>query len=268
MSELRFFRCNILGGFRLSDLNKNIKQGEYFFIDSHVAETSRAVVSALRERWMVEVDEKEASKHIMIPRELAPGGVRQTNIGTKAAKNRSEQVAIPDVQTVNKNLESRQSERNKLVNQKAITPDFEKVEKTTKERQDDSINKTGVSDEDIVPDAEIAAGPDFSKAGKKIEEQEKKAEKEEKKEDSKEEKKEELKEEKVEEKKEEKSEEVTVTSLSDDSLFDNSQLSTPNFDEKKESKTKKEVKKQLDTKIQRKKRKYTKRKPKKEKVEG
>ena len=72
MGELRFFKCNVLGGFRLSDLNQQIKQGEYFFIDVHVAKTSRAVISALRDKWMIEVSEKEASKNINIPRISPP----------------------------------------------------------------------------------------------------------------------------------------------------------------------------------------------------
>lgn len=173
--ELRYFKCNVLGGFRLSDLNKQIKQGEYCYIDTHVAETSRAVVAALRERWMIEVTEKEASKHINIPR-ISPdistkNGLRETNIGKKGAVNRSANVAIPNASEVNENLESRQTKANKLEKDEnsieskdgVATPNVREVEKKVKQRQEDTVNKLGQTE--VVKDQGVVV-PNFDEVSK------------------------------------------------------------------------------------------------------
>jgi len=243
MSGYRFFKCNVLGGFRLSDLNKHIKQGEYFFLDSHIAETSRAAVAALRERWMVEISEKEASKFLKVPRETT--GVQESNVGRKVTINKSAGLAIPNAREVNKSLESRQAEANFS---KPILPNFKEVEEKQKIERRDSINKIGAStDQELLKgskDIEKVATPDFSKRGKP------------------EEVKLEVKVQDVKEFKEEKEEETvilekvtvvelekndvtvnsndSINSLVDDKAFDNSLVSTPNFDEKKE-----EVKKDI-----------------------
>ena len=218
MSKNNFFKCNVLGGFRLSDLNLNIKQGEYFFIDSHVAEISRSVIAALKDRWMIEVTEKEAAGHITIPKEVAQSGVQNTNVGPKTSVQQFSGLATPNVAEVNKNnIESRQAENNRLT--KPIMPDFKKAEEDIKKRQSDSMNKVGITnDKELVEglkDTEIAIGPDLSKIANKTEENK-----------------------------------TTVAALADDSVFDNSQVSTPNFDEKKEE-VKQEVKATIEKKIRR-----------------
>ena len=219
MANYRFFKCNVLGGFRLSDLNKNVKQGEYFYIDSHVAETSRAAQAALRERWMLEVSEKEATKVITMPREIANAGVQFTTVRAKRPGSENASVATPDVKIVNKNIESRQTENNKLNASKPSIPDFKESEKNTKNRQNDSMNKVGASSDTELTqglkDTEVAVGP-FDKVA-------------------------------------EKKEEIVVNALSNDETFDNSLLSTPNFDEKKEE-VKEEIKEKLEKKIRRKRR--------------
>jgi len=127
MSKFRYFKCNVLGGFRLSDLNLNIKQGEYFYIDPHEAETSRATIAALRDRWMIEVTEKEASAHITFHKDVAKGGIQDSNIGTKGAKNQSAGLAIPNASDVKRSLEARQAENNNLNTSKVTIPDFRKT---------------------------------------------------------------------------------------------------------------------------------------------
>ena len=79
---------------------------------------------------MIEVTEKEASSHITIPRSIVKSGVQELNVGTKAAKNQSTGLALPNVAEVNRSLESRQAENSKL--DKAIIPDFIKAEEDIK----------------------------------------------------------------------------------------------------------------------------------------
>lgn len=252
MAELRFFKCNVLGGFRLSDLNKHVKQNEYIFLDSHVAETSRATHAALRERWMIEVTEKEASQFLSIPKQSS--GVQEQAI--RRGRNTVSGLAVPNLSEVNKKLESRQAE----ANFKPIIPNFKEVEENQKKQHQDSINKTGAStDQELLKgmkDIENVATPDFSKVGKN---EQVKIALEETKEETKIEHKKEKAEEKITTKlveeevkieenipKELVKEAVTiqpddsVTSLVDDKMFDNTLVSTPNFDEKKE-----EVKKDI-----------------------
>lgn len=244
MTELRFFKCNVLGGFRLSDLAKQVRQDEYFYVESRIVETSRAIIAAIREKWVVEVSEKEASKHISIP--YIKKAVQETHLEPRSgAVNRSQGLATPDVRQVNRNLESRQAESNKIASDKPAIPDFKKVEASTKERQSDSINKTGAStDQELLKgdkSIEQVAGPDFSKAGKSEQAEKKPEVKKEPKPEVKKEPKPEVK----------VQEDVTVKALSDDSVFDNSQLSTPNFDERN---IKQQVQEQVEEKVAQKRR--------------
>ena len=160
MSNYRFFKCNVLGGFRLSDLNKNIKQSEYFYVDSHVAETSRAVTGALKAKWIVEVTAKEASKFIDIP------GIKKTKVinEAKPAINSVAKVgvAVPNINEVNKKLESRQAARQKeQEGEKPAIPNFVEVDKNIKARNEDTLsgNKTDkkIFDEIIPSPAKNAA---------------------------------------------------------------------------------------------------------------
>lgn len=228
-SGLRFFQCNVLGGFRLSDVHKNVKQGEYFYLDAHVAETSRAVLGALRERWMIEVTEKEASKHLDIPKHPT----RKSGVETR--KKVKIDVATPNVKEVNKNIESRQTENNKLNVSEVSVPDFKKVEEQAKERHEESTNNVGAATDSelLTKDTELLSVPKQSKKEEpeKVEEP-----------------KEEVKEPKV-EIVEEKTVELTVN----EEMFDNTGLSIPNLEEKPKT-VKEEVKEKLENKISAKKR--------------
>jgi len=243
--DLRFFKCNILGGFRLSDINKNVRQGEYFHLDAHVCITSRAVVAALRENWMIEISEKEASKFMTVPRDFKKSGVQEFATGPKAAVSRSMGVALPNTSETNKSIESRQVIANKK-SEKPILPDFAKVEKNSKERNADSSNNVGASSDlelaEGLKDTEVAAGPDFKETRRNLDVRQ--AEKS------------------LVVTKPEVDIVKTVETLVDDSMFDNSQLSTPNFDEKEESQAevkeeskveiKEEIKAQIETKVKQK----------------
>lgn len=200
----RFFKCNVLGGFRLSDLNKNIKQGECFFIETTFCDSSRAVKASLQAKWMTEITEKEASQYISIPRNLNAAGVQERVIQTV------NKVAIPNVnETNNASIESRQADRNfrkqvaqkQSVEDKPIMPNFNEAEKAMKLRQADIMTKG--------PD-EVLQSP-------------------------------------VEVKKE-----ATVKNLAKE-IADNSMLSTPNFDEKKET-IKAEISQDIEKKVRRRRR--------------
>lgn len=150
----RFFKCNVLGGFRLTDLNKNIKQGEFFYVDSHACEASRAAKAALSNNWMIEVTEKEASFHITIPKVINEGGVQNVQMSAKTVMTRNNNVAIPNTTETNRSLESRQAEKTFGI----AVPDMGKAEKSIQNRQAADVNK----------DAERVATPDFGKAERNI----------------------------------------------------------------------------------------------------
>ena len=173
LPEYRYFKCNMLGGFRLSDLNLNVKQDKYFYIDSHIAETSRAVQSALKVKWMVEVNAKEAAKHIDIP------GVKKTRVPNEAkpAINSVAKtgVAVPNINEVNKNLEARQAARQKeQEGEKPATPNFAEAEKMIKARNEEILrnNKTDkkIFDEVIPSPAKEAKADEIEKTAEADEE--------------------------------------------------------------------------------------------------
>jgi hypothetical protein len=209
----RFFKCNVLGGFRLSDLNRNIKQGDYFYIDNLFCDTSRAVRAALQSKWMTEVTEKEASQFVSIPKQVSAGGVQQTEVGPRRSVSSSGQVATPNVQETNKSIESRQAERSivkrqamqkQKVEDKPVIPNFNEAERAMRLRQADVTTKG--------PD-EVLRSP-------------------------------------VEAKKEA----VVVTRMESvkdlaKEIADNSMLSTPNFDEKKDAKV--EVSQEIEKRTRR-----------------
>jgi len=141
---LRFFKCNVLGGFRISDLNKSIKQNDYFYIEDHICDTSRAVRAAIANNWMKEIDEEEASQYITIPK------VRQYEKETEQETKRKlvkTEVSLPHVET--KTLESRQAEKSvrkqaaqkQTKEEKVILPDFNKADIAIKARQQDITTK-------------------------------------------------------------------------------------------------------------------------------
>lgn len=125
---MRYFKCNILGGFRLSDLNKNFKQGEYFSIDNTFCDTSRAAKAALQSKWMTEVSEKEASEYITIPGK-APQ-IRKYGISPRSLESRQAE------RTFKRQATQRQKEEDK-----PVLPDFNEAEKKMKIRQADVMTK-------------------------------------------------------------------------------------------------------------------------------
>jgi len=230
MSHLKFYKCNIIGGFRLSDLHMNIssqdKNKGYFSLESHVAEASKAVKAAIKAKWMVEVTEKEASQFLKIPR-INKAGIQDSQAGTKKAINRTQLLGTPDVSEVNKSLEVRQARANKLINE------------NSKKRFEDSVNNIGTSSdvELMKNETEDVATPILEKESKiqvkketlQKEEQPKKLEKD-------------LG------KKIKKAVDEPVKDLVDNDIFDNSGVSTPEL-----IKDENDVKKTLDKKITRKK---------------
>lgn len=208
----RFFKCNVLGGFRLTDLNRKVHQGEFFYVDAYICDTSRSVKAALNHKWMTEVTEDEASQHIIVPPtgEL-PSGVRNVETGPKrVAMN----VATPNTKEVGKKIESRQAGKSfkkqpmqkQKEEDKPIVPNFNEAERRMKERQADVTTKGN---------DEVLKSPVKPKTEDKQEVV--------------------IKPEKPD----------VIKDLANDISADNSMLATPNFDEKK-----KEVKEQVNEEIQ------------------
>ena len=171
MQYLHFYKCNVLGGFRLTDLKKDVRQGEYFYLETHVAKISKSVQAALKARWMVEVSEKEASIHMKIPSVtgniITKDGVRTPN------KKKVLDIAVPDSKKITRNLESRQTENNKLAvkvkkqeEEQVAVPDFKEVSKRNEEKIKSikDANKTST---------ETVALPDFKKVAENIEQNKK-----------------------------------------------------------------------------------------------
>jgi hypothetical protein len=77
-----------------------VNQGDCFFVESHIVETSRSLIASLRERWMIEVDEEIYKNSQIKKEEKAP-----------VAKP-VEGVALP--KATSETLESRQAANNKL----------------------------------------------------------------------------------------------------------------------------------------------------------
>lgn len=219
-----FFKCNVLGGFRLSDVNRNVKQNDYFYIDDQICATSRAIRAALDKKWMVEVSEQEASQHITVPRQASILGVQDTEDGAKRVIT-TNQLATPNMQGTNSKLESRQAERGRQpaqrqkVEDKVVIPNFVATEKTMKIRQADVMTKG--------PD-EVLKSPVESRKEQKIEI---------------------VKEKSVTKEDINKflSDQDTIKNL--DKEIDNSLLSVPNFDEKVEKKE--EIKQEIEKKVRR-----------------
>ena len=142
--DLRYFKCNVIGGFRLSDINKNIKQGEYFYLDDQITNTSRACIAALKNNLMIEVTEKEASKFIEIPK-----GNKKIKVDQKIS-NRSNSLgtSVHNASITNKSLESRQASKTHGVDDVA-TPKFNVAERNIRNRNNDRIDDENDTDKVI-----------------------------------------------------------------------------------------------------------------------
>jgi len=133
MAKLEYYKCNIIGGFRLSDLNQQVKQDEVIDVDEHIANTSKAVQAALKAGWLVKVKKPKAKKEDIIKDEKKEKPPKSAN--------KSLGMSVPDAKTVNKSLETRQAED---IAQKVSSPDMKGNKKPkTLEPQ------TGVSIPDI-----------------------------------------------------------------------------------------------------------------------
>ena len=142
----RFFKCNRLGGFRLTDLNKKVHTDEYLYFEEHVCDTSRSINGALKAKWMLEVTEKEASQSISVPGEVKDVKSEPEQIETTKKNLGKAQV---DAKETNKSLESRQAERNfrrppmqkQKQEDKPAVPNFNQAERRIRERQADIMTK-------------------------------------------------------------------------------------------------------------------------------
>lgn len=166
MPQYRYFKANIVGGFRLSDLNVNVKQGSYFYLESDAVDVSRGATAALRDKWMIEVSEKEASKYVSVPRAVSKAGVQTSVLGTRHAVKNID-VATPNVKEVNRSLESRQAEAGmKKKAEEVILPNFKEVEERNKTKFNDSLNKVGSTTESTV--GEKVATPNIAQVNENI----------------------------------------------------------------------------------------------------
>jgi len=160
----RFFKANIVGGFRLSDLNVNVKQGSYFYLESDAVDVSRSCTAAIRDKWMIEVSEKEACKYLSLPRAVNKAGVQTDALTKHAVKDAS--VAIPNVKVVNRSLEVRQAEAGMVKKPEEVAlPNFREVEERNKTKFDDSLNKVGSKDTSI---GEKVATPNIAQVNENI----------------------------------------------------------------------------------------------------
>jgi hypothetical protein len=92
---LKYYRCNIIGGFRLTDLNKFIKTGEFFAVDTKVVYASKALAAALKHNWITEVPASEGMSHVVAP-SIMPNykSSTQTQSLYKIAKSHVENVPV------------------------------------------------------------------------------------------------------------------------------------------------------------------------------
>lgn len=56
----RYFICQVTGGFRLTDLNRNISQGQYFCVDNQLVRLSKGLIAAIKHKWISEIPMKAA----------------------------------------------------------------------------------------------------------------------------------------------------------------------------------------------------------------
>ena len=271
----RFFKCNKLGGFRLSDLSRKIRTDEYFYIDKYVCDTSRSVKAALNAKWMLEVTEEEAAKHNSVVK--TPDLHRKDKVTPKLPLSKSS----INAKETNKKLESRQIAKSikqpmqkQKEEDKVIVPNFVEADKKIKDRQAD-ITTTGKDEILKSPvQAKVAEALKNKVQAKNIEASKSTIQAEEILKSAIEEKVVEILENPVqveeiaiEEKvlentvkaEEQKKVEILevdskdfVENLAKDIGADNSQMSAPNFDEKKQE-VKQEIKQQVEKRIRRRK---------------
>lgn len=211
----RFFKCNRLGGFRLTDQNRKIQTDEYFYYDVHVCDTSRSIKAGLKAKWMLEVTEEEASQNISIPQTHS----EDEKIVSIAMKKVLPSKACVDAKEMNKSLESRQTARSfrkspmqkQKDEDKPVIPNFNEAERRMRERQADITTKG--SDEILKSLAQVKEKETVVVVAEKND---------------------------------------VVADLAKDMGADNSQLSTPNFDEKKQE-AKIQINQEIEKRVKRRK---------------
>jgi hypothetical protein len=146
MSLNRYFKCNILGGFRLTDIGKNVKAEEVFLVDSFKANSSNALKAALKGKWVIELTAKEASSTIDVPvldlEKKIETSVLKEEEKAKEAYNDTK-VILPDFKAVEEHNKKKEEETRNLTGTKdnVAIPDLGEVNKKISARRNDTINK-------------------------------------------------------------------------------------------------------------------------------
>ncbi len=209
----RFFKCNRLGGFRLTDLNRKIQTDEYFYFDKYTCDASKGISASLKAKWMTEVTEDEASQYISIPKSKVAEEKEEIVLDKKSPLKTS-----VDAKESNKSLESRQAGKNfkpKAPMQKQkeedrpVIPNFNAAERRMRERQADVTTKG--------PD-ELLRSPVQTQARKEVVIEPPKKD--------------------------------VVANLAKEIGADNTQLATPNFDEKRQE-AKEEISQEIEKRVRR-----------------
>jgi hypothetical protein len=142
---MRYFRCNVLGGFRLTDINKGVKADEIFSIDKYKADVSSSIKAALKSKWLIEISADEASKKIEVAKEdltVIPDVVVPNEDEVKASQVVQDKVIGPDFKAVEERSKKKAEEaRLEGSKEQVSVPDFSVVEKRMAERRNDTINK-------------------------------------------------------------------------------------------------------------------------------
>jgi hypothetical protein len=128
-NNYRFFKSNIINGCRLADIDVDVTRDKVFFLEYHVAQNSRSVSAALKAGWILEINEKEASLSINIP---------------KASESRIQN-------TVLKTEESKGSSIDTRMNIKAMERHQERLKKIEMRHNDTSYDNEDVSVPEIKP---------------------------------------------------------------------------------------------------------------------
>ncbi|MDD5650243.1 MAG: hypothetical protein PHF86_07505 [Candidatus Nanoarchaeia archaeon] len=137
---LRYFKCNVLGGFRLTDLNKKVALNEYFSVDAYVCDASKSVKAALKSNWATEISEEE-----FLNKQEKKGDLGEKCVSVSSTTNK----LVINAKEVNKKIESRQAGKTfkkqpmqkQKIEEKPSIPNFKEVEKRIKERQQDVTTK-------------------------------------------------------------------------------------------------------------------------------
>ena len=119
-NPFRFFKCNIINGCRLSDIERFVTRDEVFYLNAHIACTSRSVNAAINANWIIEISEKEALKYISIPTFAEPVQQKKLEIEEKvvhSADLQTNKAAFDRYQARLKRLEATKIEKEEIVDE-------------------------------------------------------------------------------------------------------------------------------------------------------